>query len=368
MRCIWDDVPTALGFYIEHQFPNFAALAKRLPCPSNPEQQQIADKLKKRVGSNMDLLGKLNDQLSDPAVRDRLVKLYNEDPAALNAAIDRVLDHPEQTADIIRSIPLKSEQPAPPPPQAQPKTPPKTETPAKPPVTTKPENTPPPLSQGSHHIENADNARLQAQMHMMGVYKGDINGSDKDTNVALKEYAKNHPELHITVTDKDLTPEQLKTVKDAVASDFDKWAHDKTNAQDLKDLVKAGYDVGALKPANDSVKEMQIAALALGGTLPRFGVDGIRGRETNKALRDIMGPDGMLTKILDAAGIAHEWPSAKTAEEKPAKPAATSAAVRSGETSIVTDYFNGRSGGEIDPGIYYNPDRRVPGQAPVMMA
>jgi hypothetical protein len=142
-----------------------------------------------------------------------------------------------------------------------------------------------------------------------------------------------------------------------VAADFDKWSHDKTNAQHLKDTIKAGYDVGALKPANDSVKEMQIAALALGGTLPRFGVDGIRGKETNKALRDIMAPEGQLTKILDAAGIEHEWKSQKP-EDKTTKTTPTSAAVRNGETSVITTNFNNRAEGNIDPGIVYQPPRR----------
>lgn len=363
MACIWDQIGWVQQRILENQFSNFADLAKRLQCPSNPDQNAIAAKLQDRVGTNMDLLGRLNNGLSDPAVRERIVKIYNEEPAALNAAVDRIIDNPEQTADIIRGIQLKSEQPAPQPQAAPAPAPPKIQ---KPPVAAKPESTTPHVAR--HHIENADNARLQAQMHVMGVYKGDINGAENDTKAALKEYAKNHPELKIQVTDKDLTADQLKAVKDAVAADFDKWSHDKTNAQHLKDTIKAGYDTGYMKPDNPAAREMQIAALALGGTLPRFGVDGVRGPETNKALREIMGPEGRLTKILDDAGIPHEWPSAAPPQETPAKPAATSATVRNGETAVVTNYFNRRSDGDIDPAIVYNPDQRTPGRQYTLVA
>jgi hypothetical protein len=352
MTSVWDSLPS-LAKYAMGDYTHFVELAQALECPVNGDQQQIGDKLQGALqgtfGVNDDFAGPLNQALADRRVRDRVARLYKEDPAALNRALDQIIASPGNLAAIVDGIPLQSDRPATPL-QTQPvpeqKTPPKEKKTA--PVAAHP-------AQGSHHIENTGNAVLQAQMHMMGAHGGAINGSEKDLNAALKEYAKNHPGLNIAATDKDLSADQIKAVKEAVARDWQAWTQDKTNAQHLFETVNAGYAAGAKKTPNDAVKEMQTAVIAMGGALPRYGVDGVRWHETNKALREAMAPDGAYTKILDAAGIAHEWPGAKTDD----KPAVTAENVRNGQSSGTSAYFNNFSDGDYGSGarIAYTPPR-----------
>jgi hypothetical protein len=179
---------------------------------------------------------------------------------------------------------------------------------------------------------------MQAQLHLLG-YGGPVYGSDLG---ALATYMHNN-NLH--PTDGGVYDDFLRETKSRIDKEWSESVRNKDNAKHVSDIINAGYNVGTKQSPNDAVKEMQIALLALGGPLPRFGVDGIRGHETNAALRGLMAPGGAFTRMLDAVGIPHEWPSADPpATGKPdGTPKVTRNSVLTGTPSGMASYFTSQS-------------------------
>jgi hypothetical protein len=169
---------------------------------------------------------------------------------------------------------------------------------------------------GADHIEDADAARVLAQLHVMGAYEGKFTGAEADLNGALKEYAKNHKALNIS-GESDLTPDQTTTILSAIQKDWETWVKDPKNAQTIKDKIDKGYEEKS-KKHNPDVREMQIALLAMGGSLPNFGTDGSYGHETATTLKALMAVGGNYRAILDAAGIPHtEWKGETPGQTQP---------------------------------------------------
>lgn len=112
---VWDNQLNVIERGVLSPFSNIRALFLALPFDGKDSEMstKLRGALQDKSGFflNDDFAKRLNEGLTDQAVRDKIVKLNNEDPATLNTILDAAIKNPEGLVDRIKNTPVPSEAP-----------------------------------------------------------------------------------------------------------------------------------------------------------------------------------------------------------------------------------------------------------------